>query len=166
MPDAGRLEPGPAYRQPVDERAAADDDWPTYRSDAARSGSVKTSVPVDLKQMWQVDLGGRLSSVVAVGNTVFLAAIDAHTVSALNASTGEAVWTYTAGARIDSPPTYFQGRVIFGSADGWVYCLRAADGRLIWRFRAAPEDRRLVAYDQVESAWPVSGAVLVENHSV
>lgn len=166
VPDAGRLEPGPAYRQPVDERAAADDDWPTYRSDAARSGSVKTSVPVDLKQMWQVDLGGRLSSVVAVGNTVFLAAIDAHTVHALNASTGKAVWTYTAGARIDSPPTYFQGRVIFGSADGWVYCLRAADGRLIWRFRAAPEDRRLVAYDQLESAWPVSGAVLVENNSV
>jgi outer membrane protein assembly factor BamB len=166
VPDAGRLEPGPAYQQSVVEQAAAEDEWPTYRSDAARSGSVKTSVPVDLKQMWQVDLGGRLSSVVAAGDKVFLAAVDAQTVHALDASTGKPAWSYTAGARVDSPPTIYQGRVIFGSADGWVYCLRAADGQLIWRFRAAPEDRRLVAYDQVESAWPVSGAVLVEKGSV
>jgi hypothetical protein len=51
--------------------------------------------------------------------------------------------------------------VLFGCRDGWVYCLRAGDGQLAWRFRAAPEDRRIVAFDQVESAWPVPGSVLV-----
>jgi outer membrane protein assembly factor BamB len=166
VPDAGRLELGPAYRQAVVEQAAGPDEWPTYRSDAARSGSVKTSVPAHLKQSWQADLGSRLSSVVVAGDKVFLAAIDAQTVHALDANTGKPAWSYTAGARVDSPPTFYQGRVLFGSADGWVYCLRATDGQLIWRFRAAPEDRRLVAYDQVESAWPVSGAVLVEKGSV
>ena len=50
---------------------------------------------------------------------------------------------------------------IFGCADGWVYCLRAADGELAWRFRAAPGQRRVVSYDRLESAWPVSGSVLV-----
>jgi len=44
-----------------------------------------------------------------------------------------------------------------------VYCLRAADGRLAWRFRAAPRDRRIVSYGRVESAWPVHGSVLVEG---
>ncbi len=166
VPDAGRVERGEAYGQAVDERPAADDEWPTYRHDAARSGSVKTSVPADLKQVWQADLGGRLSSVVVAGGKVFLAAIDAQTIHAFDAGTGVPAWSYTAGARVDSPPTFYQGRVIFGSADGWVYSLRAADGRLIWRFRVAPDDRRLVAYDQLESAWPVSGAVLVENGSV
>ncbi|MHB8899830.1 MAG: outer membrane protein assembly factor BamB family protein [Thermoguttaceae bacterium] len=166
VPDEGRLQRGPASEQPLVEQPAAADEWPTYRSDAARSGSVKTSVPADLKQAWQVQLGGRLSSVVVAQDKVFLAAIDAHAVHAFDARTGKPAWTFTSGARVDSPPTFFQGRVLFGSTDGWVYCLRAADGQLIWRFRATPEDRRLVAYDQLESAWPVSGAVLVENGSV
>ena len=30
--------------------------------------------------------------------------------------------------------------VLFGSADGCVYCLRASDGAIVWRFRAAPRD--------------------------
>jgi hypothetical protein len=47
--------------------------------------------------------------------------------------------------------------------DGYVYCLRASDGALIWRFRAAPMDQRLVAYEQLESVWPVPGNVLIQN---
>ncbi|MGD2175183.1 MAG: hypothetical protein PVJ27_07255, partial [Candidatus Brocadiaceae bacterium] len=47
--------------------------------------------------------------------------------------------------------------------DGWVYCLRASDGALVWRFRAAPEERLVGAWDQLESAWPVPGSILVVN---
>jgi outer membrane protein assembly factor BamB len=53
--------------------------------------------------------------------------------------------------------------VIFGSADGWVYCVRADDGKLIWRYRAGPEDRRMAAFGQLESVWPVHGSVLVRD---
>ncbi|MHB1033068.1 MAG: outer membrane protein assembly factor BamB family protein [Pirellulales bacterium] len=166
VPDDGRLERGPAYAEPLAAAPASPDDWPTYRHDALRSGSTKTSVPAEVKRVWQVDLGGKLSSVVAAGDMVFLAAVDAHAVHALDANSGKTVWSYTAGARVDSPPTIHEGRVLFGSADGWVYCLRAADGRLIWRFRVAPEDRRLIAYEQLESAWPISGSVLVQNGAV
>jgi hypothetical protein len=55
---------------------------------------------------------------------------------------------------------------LFGSADGWVYCLRAADGQLLWRLLAAPQDRRVIAYERLESPWPVSGSVLVHNDTV
>ena len=44
-----------------------------------------------------------------------------------------------------------------------MYCLRARDGKLAWRFRAAPVDRRTVARNQVESLWPVHGSVLVQG---
>jgi len=67
------------------------------------------------------------------------------------------------GGRIDSPPTIWQGRVLLGCGDGYLYCLRAKDGALLWRFRAAPSDQRLVAFNQVESVWPVVGSVLVHN---
>ncbi|HID22854.1 MAG TPA: hypothetical protein EYP14_10710, partial [Planctomycetaceae bacterium] len=65
--------------------------------------------------------------------------------------------------RIDSPPTYSDGSLLFGARDGSVYCLRADDGRLRWRFRAAPDPRQVVSYEQLESIWPVHGSVLVEN---
>ena len=112
---------------------------------------------------WEANLGGKLSSVSAAEGKLFVAQIDAHTVHALSAADGRSVWAYTAGGRVDSPPTIWRGRALFGCADGWVYCLRCSDGELVWRFRAAPEDRRVVAYDQLESAWPVNGSVLVHG---
>ncbi|MGD2175526.1 MAG: PQQ-binding-like beta-propeller repeat protein, partial [Candidatus Brocadiaceae bacterium] len=162
VPDEGRLERGPAYGEPL-SAAASQDDWPTYRHDASRSGYTTASVPVDLKRAWQTGLGGRLSSPVIAGGTLVVASVDTHTVHALDATSGKALWSYMAGARVDSPPTIYRGRVLFGSADGWVYCLRASDGELAWRFRVAPADRRLVSYEQLESVWPVHGSVLVQG---
>ena len=53
---------------------------------------------------------------------------------ALDATDGHSLWAFTAGGRVDSPPTMVRGLVLFGSADGWVYALREADGVLAWRF--------------------------------
>jgi len=71
-----------------------------------------------------------------------------------------------AGGRIDSSPTVHGGTVLFGCADGWVYCLRAADGALAWRYLVAPADRQMVSYNQMESIWPVHGSVLVTGGSL
>ncbi len=160
-----RLEKGPAYLPIRDPQSAIPNssDWPTYRHDPARSGSTSTTVTVDLKREWQVDLGGKLSAVVVAGGKVFVTQIDAHTVYAIDAETGGMAWQFTAGARIDSPPTIYRDTALFGCADGWVYCLRCADGALAWRHRAAPENARLVSFEQLESVWPVHGSVLVQD---
>ena len=166
--DDDRLERGPAYGKPLESTptAARRDEWPTYRHDPARSGSTRASIPADLKRSWQTNLGGKLSSVVIAGDRIFVASVDTHTVYALDTKDGKTLWSYTAGGRVDSPPTIYKGLVLFGSADGWVYCLRASDGTLSWRFRAAPVDRRLMAFEQLESVWPVHGSVLVQNNIV
>lgn len=158
-----RLERGPAYGEPVEESSASENEWPTYRHDPARSGFTRASLPLNLKRAWQAELGGRLTAVTVAGGRLFVASVETHTVYALDAITGKVLWSYMAGGRIDSPPTIYKGRVLFGSADGWVYCLRASDGTLIWRYRAAPIDLRLVAFEQVESVWPVHGSVLVQD---
>ncbi len=169
IPDAERLQKGPAYGE-IDNRRSAignPNDWPTFRHDAARSGGTKTPVqPNGLKQSWQTELGGKLTSPVVAEGKLFVASTDTHTVHAVDAGTGKGVWRFTAGGRIDSPPTIWQGRALFGSADGHVYCLRASDGQLVWRYRAAPEDRRMGAFEQLESLWPVHGSVLVQNDEV
>jgi len=160
---AERLEEGPAYGKISNFRfqISNNDGWPTYRHDMARNGSTAAPVSSALKPAWDTTLDGRLSSVVVAEGKVFVSKIDAHTVQALDADTGESIWRFIAGGRVDSPPTVWRGQVFFGCADGWVYCLRASDGELVWRSRAAPDDRRIVAYGQLESLWPVSGSVVV-----
>ena len=161
-----RLEKGPAYTLlKGDGPRSLAGDWPTYRRDNARSGYTPAPVGSALKPAWNKQLGGRLSTVAVARGMLFVVQIDAHTVHALSAESGREIWSYTAGGRIDSPPTIWQGRALFGCADGWVYCLRASNGALVWRFRAAPDDRRIVAYGQLESAWPVPGSVLVRDPS-
>ncbi len=159
-----RFEKGPAYQQKNQKSQIKNKDgWPTYRHDNERSGRTATKVPSDLRRVWETEIGDRLSSPVSSYGKVFVADIDAHTVHALDATDGSALWSFTAEGRIDSPPTIHNDLVLFGSADGWVYCVRAADGTLVWRFRGAPEDRRIVVRGQLESAWPIHGSVLVNK---
>jgi len=162
--DEGRLEQGPAYGKIENPQSQIEDgSWPTYRHDARRSGYTKTTVPTSLSPAWTARLGGKLTSLTASDGKLFVASVNKHTLYALDAASGKALWHYTAGGRIDSPPTVYDGRVLFGCADGCVYSLRAADGELAWRFRAAPAERYHVAYEQVESVWPVHGSVLVQD---
>ncbi|HUT91316.1 MAG TPA: PQQ-binding-like beta-propeller repeat protein [Thermoguttaceae bacterium] len=166
--ETARLERGPAFDASIHPSSFIthpSEDWPTYRHDAARSGRTDAAVPTTLQRSWQAELGGKLTSPVIADGKVFVAQVDAHTVHALDAESGKPAWSFTAGGRVDGPPTIYRGLALFGCADGWVYCLRASDGELAWRFRAAPEDRRVVAYNQLESAWPVHGSVLVEDGS-
>jgi len=160
-----RLEKGPAYNRIENRNSqiANRNEWPTYRHDAARSGLASTTVPAKVRRAWSAGIGGRLTSPVIAEGKVFVASVDAHTLHVLEAASGEKLWQYTAGGRIDSPPTIYQGRVLFGSADGWVYCLDASDGALVWRFRGAPMDQRLTAFEQLESVWPIHGSVLVQD---
>ena len=156
---------GPKRRTPqlvTDHRSLTTDDWPTFRADSSRSGGVRANVSTTgLKSTWRTGIGGRLSSPVMAEGRLFVTSVDDHAVHALNAVDGAKLWQFTAGARVDSPPTVYRGRVVFGCRDGWVYCLRAADGVLAWRFRAAPTERHIVVDDQLESAWPVHGSILV-----
>jgi outer membrane protein assembly factor BamB len=170
-PHGKRLRKGPAFSRITNNKHVLSkaegskienhDDWPTYRHDMARSGATNSAVPAKLTQAWRTPVAGRLSSVTVADDRLFVAAVDEHTIHALSARNGTPLWRYTTGGRVDSPPTYFAGHLLFGSADGHVYCLRADDGALAWRFLAAPTDRRIMAYEQIESVWPVHGSVLV-----
>ena len=157
------FEKGPAYNKisNIKYQISNEESWPTYRHDGMRSGTTRATVSAKLDKLWTAKPSGRLSGVTAAEGKVLAADIDGHTVYAFDDDSGEGVWQYTAGGRVDSPPTGYKGMAIFGSADGWVYCLRMSDGTLIWRLRAAPEDRRVMALGQLESAWPVSGSVLI-----
>ncbi|MCX7886012.1 MAG: PQQ-binding-like beta-propeller repeat protein, partial [Verrucomicrobiae bacterium] len=162
-----RLETGTAYSEiPLPKFQIAQDDWPTFRRDTARSGYLPASIKPSLTQQWRTQLGSKPTSLVCAAEKLLLALPESHTVVCLHAETGKELWRFMADGRVDSPPTLARGHAVFGSRDGWVYALRATDGALAWRFRAAPENLQLVAYNQLESVWPVHGSTLVEGDAV
>ncbi len=177
--EKGTAEPDPLATGPQP------DDWPLYRHDRWRSASSQAPGPNKLSTLWTAALKaeiqrereadgpilhdwkenpivkGPLSSPTIEGGYVYVTRPNAHELIALDASSGEIRWRFTANGRLDTPPAVYRGLCLFGSAAGWVYALRADSGELVWRMRAAPTDERIVAYGQVESPWPVPGAVLV-----
>jgi len=163
--EENRLERGPAYGAAglMDGALDAALDWPTYRHDPQRSGHADVVIPAKLQRRWQVSVPGKLTAPVAANGMVCVASTDLHSVHALDGSNGTILWSFTAGGRIDSAPTLEGGLVLFGCADGWVYCLRQSDGALVWRYLAAPEERHIFSFGQLESVWPVTGSVLVRD---
>ena len=161
----GRAVPGPAFGN-AHGPSAEPEDWPEFRGNAARTGSTQHHLLPNLSPTWKTSLSGPLSAPVAVGRTVFVASVDSHTAYALDAVTGDVLWSFTAGGRVDSPPTYANGKLVFGTTDGQVTCLRASDGVPVWQFQALERERLIGVYDQLESAWPIHGSVLVHKGTV
>ncbi len=163
---SSRLEKGPAYlNNPEEEIVRAEDivradDWPAYRQNARRSGSVDTRVPADLNNLWSVKIGGQLTQPVVAGGNVFVVQKETATVHALDLESGERIWSQTVSGSIDFPPTVHNGNVFIGSRDGFVYSFRANDGVLAWRYLVAPQERQIISYDRLESAWPVYGVLI------
>ncbi len=168
---------GPAYGFVTE---AGDDlsGWPMYRRDGRRGAFLPESLPGKPVKLWEtkitlqgddrdgewlLNFGHSLTPPVVAGGLVLVAEPQTHQVIAIDKSDGSEKWRFTAGGRVTTPPTFYRGLALFGSNDGYVYALRSDDGELVWRRRVAPSDRRIIAYGQVESTWPVSGGVLVHE---
>lgn len=160
VPRETRLEQGPAYQQKESQSRMHANDWPQYRHNGFRGGITAASLSPDLEVAWNRCLKGTPSAITSAFGQVFVTEVDNHTLLALDANNGDTRWAFTADARIDSPPTCYRGMVYFGSRGGWVYCLRASDGTLAWRFKDLP-DQLIGARRQLESAWPICGSVLL-----
>ncbi len=157
-----RLVKGPAFG-PGDDAVSTADDWPTYRYSAMRSGVAPGRTAEAVTTKWRVDIGSHPTAPVVAGDRVYVADRDSHTLHALNRESGETCWTFIADGRIDSPPTWHQGMILVGSRGGSVYCLRASDGQLAWKFNGLPERRLICDTGRLESAWPVHGSIMIRD---
>lgn len=178
------VEQGPAFGKfsASTSANASTADWPTYRHDVERSASTTTSIPQNLKILWQTNpiqpfdgplaaawkarLLSCVSAPVIADGRIYVTDVHRGTIIALDAATGIQQWRATVASRVDGPPTVWHGMCIFGCHDGSVYALRATDGALAWRTCIAPADRRMVAFGAVESVWPAIGAVTVFHGTV
>jgi len=170
-------------------RPAPAEDWPMYGHDGARSQTTAEPLGLPLRPCWvfqpryppaaawddprPADPGEILELrrnhvddtfqvAVAAGAVYFGSSVD-NKLFALDAATGRVRWTKITGAPVRLAPSVADGRVYFGSDDGYAYCLAAADGALRWQFHAAPEDRYVLGHGRMISLWPLRTGVLVDG---
>jgi outer membrane protein assembly factor BamB len=155
-----RLEKGVAYNGSYKFSKPGLSDWAEFRHDSERSGAALDKVEPKLKEAWKVKIGGKLSPVSISGNALYVAAVEKHELYSINKNTGKILWRYKTSGRIDSPPAIRGDYIVFGCRDGWIYCLNKA-GKLIWRFHGSPLQRFVGVFEQLESAWPVHGAIVI-----
>ncbi len=154
-------------------------DWPMWRSDAGRTGVTTESLPEKLELKWvrklpaispafhsprlQFDAGYEL--VVADGR-VLVASSRNDLVTAFDAETGKELWTYRTNGPVRFAPAVWEESVCFGSDDGCLYCVELSTGKLRWKHRATPNDRKLLGNQRLISVWPVRGGPVVANGQV
>lgn len=163
-------------------------DWPTYKSSPARVAATPQKLARQLSLRWvystptapelawagpraepiegklmrhRVDYDRALDVVSAGGRLFFGSSVD-HNLYCVNATTGKFLWTFYTDGPIRLAPTVADGKVYFGSDDGYAYCLTASDGKVVWKMRPSPRDERLLARGRMISRWPLRTGVLVD----
>jgi outer membrane protein assembly factor BamB len=158
-------------------------DWPMWRYDAGRSADSPEKLPARLSLRWTRDYGPRtpawedplnqdlmpfdsIFEPVVLGDRMFVPFNDRDKLVALDPRTGGEVWAFHADAPVRLAPAASQGRVYFVSDDGCLYCLRAEDGALEWKFQAAPSLRKALGNGRLVSAWPARGGPVIRDGTV
>ncbi len=115
--------------------------------------------------------------VVVAGDRLYFGSSADDKVYALSATTGEELWSFFTGGPIRLAPTCVAGilpairgrdaldtgRLFVGSDDGFVYCLKADTGALVWKVRGGPAEERLLGNERMISRWPIRSGVLVDD---
>ena len=156
-------------------------DWPMWRHDAGRTATSSDPVPElqKLTPLWSRQLpapapayrDARLQfdagyEPIVVGKRLFVASNREDSVTAFDTDTGIEQWKFFTDGPVRFAPVADGDRVIFGSDDGCVYCVKADDGSLIWKHRAVPSRRLVLGNDRLISVWPVRGGPVFHDGRV
>ena len=155
-------------------------DWPQYRHDASRSAATEESLPADLHLAWVRQLPAPRPAFptevrirydatyepVVLGGTMFVPSMVTDSVTALDTETGQPRWQFFTEGPVRLAPVAREGKVYFVSDDGHLYCVAAADGKLLWKFRGLPadrNDRKVMGNERLISLFPARGGPVLAD---
>ena len=152
-------------------------DWPTFRGDAARSGCAAESLGSGLSLQWtyrprhapkpawpgrdtRMAFDRASHTAIADGRVFFGSSADGK-VHALDVASGAERWVFHTSGPVRFTPAVWNSRVFVVSDDGYLYCLSAREGKLLWRFRGGPTDSKVLGNGRMISRWPARGGPVV-----
>jgi len=166
-------------------------DWPAYLHDNHRGGVTEEILELPLEASWIFELPrrpepawpepagqdyyhrhhnlratvafDRAFQLVGADKTLYFGSSAEDRVYALNARTGRVCWTFFTEGPIRFAPTLWNGKVYVGSDDGYVYCLAAESGSLLWKRQVAPQRRLIPGNGRMISLWPVRTGLVVDR---
>jgi outer membrane protein assembly factor BamB len=150
----------------VQALASEPNDWTTFQATADRSSKSPVLIGNNASLRWDVQsVEGELPTApIAVGDYVFVA--DRMGVVRAYHKNGKEQWRTYTGGPIFFSPAYSDNRIFVGSADGFVYALEAATGRVLWKRQVGENNFLIPVYGQLVSRWPVAGGVAVRDGQV
>ncbi len=171
---------GHATKAERTSRQSSGADWPMWRCDANRSAATPLELASDLHLQWVreypplepawLDEPRMRFDVcyqpVVKGKMMFVNSPRSDSVFALDTNSGAAQWRFYADGPVRFAPVAWKDKVYFASDDGCLYCLRAADGRLRWKYRGAPSERKVLGNKRLISAWPARGAPVIVDGKI
>ena len=151
-----------------------------WRYDANRSAASPHALPAKLHLQWtreymplkpawpeqdkmQFDI---VREPVVEGRTMYLNSSRYDAVRALDTRSGEGKWLYFADGPVRFAPVAWEGKVYFTSDDGYLYCLAGETGKLLWKYRGGPNDRKILGNERLISTWPARGAPVIVDGTV
>lgn len=160
-----------------DRPAGGDSDWPMWRRDAAHTGTTPRALADRLHLHWSREFPAlqpgwpdqpkiQMDAVyepVVLGRTMFIPSSRSDSVTAVDTRTGEKRWTFFCDGPVRTVPAAWEGRVYVASDDGFLYCLDAEKGGVLWKFRGGPADRRILGNERLISTWPARGAPVIAD---
>lgn len=115
-------------------------DWPTYMQSNVHHGFSESPAPMTNQVLWTAPVTGGMHEFVnpiVVDGVVYYSSTEGMTLYALDAATGDVIWSYpTAGS--DDPPSYVDGRLYLSSDS--LYFIDALTGTRIWTYPGAVND--------------------------
>lgn len=159
---------------------AVSKDWPMWRYDYKRSASTPEQLADQLYLQWYATYSpripvwddplnrdlmpyDRLFEPVVAGNKIFLGFNDHNKVVALDLNSGRELWHFYTDGPVRLPPAINKDKIYFTGDDGYCYCLKTLDGRMVWKRLLAPAENKLLGNKRLISIWPARGGVVIKN---
>jgi outer membrane protein assembly factor BamB len=149
-------------------------DWPQWRFDAARSAASPEDLGSNLHLAWVRRLPPPKPAwpkyprmcfdtsyePVVMGGTLFLNSMVTDSVTALDTTTGAEKWRFYTDGPVRFAPVAFDGKLAFVSDDGYLYCVDADRGTLLWKVHGLKPDgadRKVLGNGRLISLFPARG---------
>ena len=154
-------------------------DWPMWRNDTGRTAETKEALAEELTLRWTRQLSplkaayrdNRLQfdggyEPIVLGKRLIVGSSLDNSVTAFDTETGAQTWKFFTNGPVRFAPVGGEGKIIFGSDDGCLYCVSAADGSLVWKKRAVPSERKVLGNGRLISVWPIRGGAVLKDGRV